>query len=190
MPGIERPSGDATPSRRRSGQSDRRATDEDEELYQIVYEESHRTLDNQKDELNSIRDRTVQYAIFIGAATAFLVGSGLAAPHRDVSFYALAIIASLFSLMVIGLLFSILNPSTKHLWVEGVSADYLIENWVKKADPRPRKAEFVRDLAIMNADSQQNNQKLLAPLRTRYRYLIAAGALQVIVWAALVWWKG
>jgi hypothetical protein len=160
------------------------------ELYQVVYEESQRTLDNQKEELNTVRDRTVQYSIFIGAATAFLVGSGLAAPHRGGSFYALAIIASLFSLIVIGLLLSILSPSTKKLWIEGVSSDYLIANWIEKEVPRPSKAQFVRDLAIMNADSQRENEKLLAPLRARYRYLIAVGALQVVLWAALVWWKG
>lgn len=190
MSEIERQPGDVARSRRTDGQPSKRDTNDHDDLYQVVYEESQRTLDSQKDELNTIRDRTVQFAIFIGAATAFLVGSGLQSPHRDPAFYLMAGLASAVSLASIGLLFWILNPNTKKLWITGVAADKLITDWIEKEVPRPSKAQFVKDLAIMNADTQHENEGLLAALRTRYRYLIAVGALQVIVWAALVWWKG
>jgi hypothetical protein len=188
MSGIERSSGEvARPER--GGQPSKRDVDQHVELYQIVYDESQRALDEQKDELGNIRDRAVQFVIFIGAATAFLVGTGLQAPHRDHSFYVLAILASVISLVMIGLLFMVLNPSKKNEWTYRMSSDVLISE-IEREVPRPTKAQFIRSLAQLNDDSQRQNEKLLAPLRSMYRYLIAVGSLQVIVWAALVWWKG
>jgi hypothetical protein len=189
MSEIERPPGDvARPER--SGPPSKRDIDQHAELYQIVYEESQRTLDDQKDELNSIRDRTVQFVIFIGAATAFLVGTGLQNSNRDTSFYVLAAIASAVSIAMIGLLFALLNPSTRNEWNYRVSADALISGWIENEVPRPSKPQFIRALAMINDDSQRKNEKLLTPLRKRYRYLIAVGAFQIVLWAALVWWKG
>src|SRR5690349_1031373 len=72
-----------------------------EDLYKVAYEESRRTLDDQADELNRIRDRAVQFEVFIGAATAFLVGTGLQAPHRDTTFRILAGVATAASVMMI-----------------------------------------------------------------------------------------
>lgn len=190
MSEVEHPSSDAPRPRRSEGQLNRRRIDEHEDLYQVVYEESQRALDDQKDELNVLRDRSVQFVIFIGAATAFLVGTGLQSLHRSTSFFILAGIASAVSLTTIGYLFAILNPATKTKWAYRLSSDYLIADWIEKEVPRPSRAEFIRDLAVMNDDSQRENEKLLSPLRKRYRLLIALGALQVIFWAALVWWKG
>jgi hypothetical protein len=186
---IERSSGDVTRPER-SGQPSKRDVDQHAELYQITYEESQRALDDQKDELGNVRDRAVQFAIFIGAATAFLVGTGLQAPHRDTSFYILAIVASAASLVMIWLLFQVLNPSRKHEWHYRLSPDVLISEFIERDVPAPSRAEFVRALAKINGDSQIQNEKLLLPLRYLYRLLIVVGAGQVIIWAALVWWKG
>jgi hypothetical protein len=165
-------------------------TDAQSELYQVVYEESQHTLEDQRDELNSLRDRAVQFSIFIGARHSF--------PHRlrsseyaqDNGFFALAGAASAISLAAVGLLFVTLRPPKKKLWYFRLSSKYLIDNWIESEVPRPTKVQFIRALALMNDDSRDRNEKLLAPLRHRYRILAAAGTLQVVLWAALVWWKG
>jgi hypothetical protein len=162
-----------------------------EDLYQVAYEEGRRTLDDQTDELNRMRDRAVNFAVFVGAATAFLVGTGLQAPHRDSTFYAIAILASALSALMIFLLFRVLNPAKvkKEFWNYRMSPKSLIQGWIETDVPVPSKAQFNRELARVYDDMVLKNEAVLGGLRTAYRWLIVIGSAQLMVWAALVWIK-
>jgi hypothetical protein len=160
-----------------------------EDLYRIAYEESQRTLDDQQDELKSMRDRAVTFMAFVGAAAAFLIGTGLQVKHRDAGFYSLAIIASALSALSIALLIALLNPSTKKKWDYRLSAKSLISGWIETEVPVPSEAHFLRALATKYDDMRAVNEILLDSLRTWYRWLIVSGSAQLTVWAILVWWK-
>jgi hypothetical protein len=157
------------------------------ELYRVVYQEGQRALDDQVGELNSMRDRAVQFTAFVGAATAFLVGAGLSGPHRDVTFYVLAGTASALSALLILLLFALLTPQTRRMWTYRLSTKSLISGWIETEVPLPTEADFYKKLAIVYDEMREENTRLLRVLRTWYRYLIVVGAGQVTVWAALVW---
>ena len=79
-------------------------------LERLAYEEGKRALADQTDELNGIRNRAVSYMAFVGSATAFLVGTGLKAAHRDAWFYSLAVLASAASLSTLALISLVLSP--------------------------------------------------------------------------------
>jgi hypothetical protein len=160
------------------------------DLYRVAYEESQRTLDDQQDELKGMRDRAVQFTAFVGAATAFLVGTGLHATHRDVTFYVLAGIASVSSGLSIGLLIALLNPWKKKPWEYRLSAKVLIDGWIENEVPGPSEAKFLRALAERYDKMRCANEDLLGYLRTWYRWLIIVGSAQVTIWAVLVWLKG
>lgn len=160
------------------------------ELYNVAYAESQRTLDDQQDELKGMRDRAVAFTTFVGAATAFLVGTGLSVTHRDITFYTLAAVASALSAVWILLLIALLNPRKKKPWNYRLSAESLITGWIETEVPGPSKAQFLRALALTYDEMRTANEDLLGPLRTAYRWLIIVGSAQVTLWAALVWLKG
>jgi hypothetical protein len=118
------------------------------DLYRVAYVESQRTLDDQQDELKGMRDRAVSFTAFVGAATAFLVGTGLHATNRDVLFYILASLASALSALSIVLLIALLNPSSKRKWNYRMSAASLIDGWIENEVPGPSEAQFLRALAM------------------------------------------
>jgi len=192
MAGIERSSGNVPLPKRDGGQPTGPDPRLNEDLYQVAYEEGRRTLDDQTDELNRMRDRAVNFAVFVGAATAFLVGTGLQAPRRDSSFYAIAILASALSALMIFLLFIVLNPAKrrKEYWNYRLSPKLLIQGWIETEVPVPGKAQFNRELARVYDDMVTKNEAVLGALRTSYRWLIVTGSAQLMVWAALVWIKG
>jgi hypothetical protein len=192
MAGIERSSGNAPLPKRDGGVPAGPDPRLYEDLYQVAYEEGRRTLDDQTDELNRMRDRAVNFAVFVGAATAFLVGTGLQAPRRDSTFYAIAILASALSALMIFLLFMVLNPAKrkKELWNYRLSPKLLIQGWIETEVPVPSKAQFNKELARVYDDMVMKNETVLGTLRTAYRWLIVVGSAQLMVWAALVWIKG
>jgi|SRR5580698_1605493 hypothetical protein len=174
----------------RSSSAKSRVVADQADLYEIAYAESQRTLDDQQDELKGMRDRAVSFTAFVGAATAFLVGTGLQVKHRDAGFYTIAIIASVLSSLSIALLIALLNPSTRKKWDYRLSAKSLISGWIETEVPVPSVAHFLRALATKYDDMRATNEILLSSLRTWYRWLIISGSAQVTVWAILVWWKG
>lgn len=192
MAGTERSSGNVPLPRRDGGQPAGPDSDLYDDLYQVAYEEGRRTLDDQTDELNRMRDRAVNFAVFVGAATAFLVGTGLQAPHRDSTFYAIAILASALSALMILLLFIVLNPAKrrKEYWNYRLSPGSLIQGWIETEVPVPSKAQFNRALANVYDDMIKRNETVLSALRAAYRWLVVTGSVQLMVWAALVWIKG
>jgi len=174
----------ATPA----GEPRRRAM-ADADMYRIAYQESQRTLDDEQDELNRMRDRAVAYTAFVGAASAFLVGTGLQAHGKDVLFYTLASIASALTASLIILLVALLTPSKAKLWHYRLSATSLIKGWIEADVPVPNEAAFIRALAIKYDDMHRENEILLKSLRQKYQWLIVCGTAQLTIWAALVWIK-
>ena len=160
------------------------------DLYEVAYQEAQRALDDQAGEVKSVRDRAVQFTAFVGAATAFLVGTGLESAHRDAVFYVLASLASALSAALILLLIAVLGPSNRNLWHYRVSATSLITGWIETEVPLPSNGHFFRRLAEQYDDWRVKNERLLRGIRQSYRWLIIVGSTQVTVWAALVWAKG
>jgi len=138
-----------------------------------------------------VRDRAVQFSIFIGAATAFLVGSalqGVSHSHRDAIFYAIAGIATATSGMAIWLLFRVLNPSVRNLWNYRISSR-LLNDWVESENKPPSKADYIMRLADYCDEMRGKNEILLASLRVSYRWLMVFGSAQISFWTVLVWAK-
>jgi len=184
----ERPPAGAGPTRRTSDQpSVKSDVAKNADLYRIAYQEGQRALDDQQDELKGMRDRGVQFTAFVGAATAFLVGTGFHPAHRDASFYALAAAASVFSGILILLLLALLRPSNRRLWHYRLSAQSLISGWIETEVPPPSEAHFLRSLAEKYDQMRTQNEELLGSLRTWYRWLVVVGTVQVTIWAVLVW---
>jgi hypothetical protein len=159
-------------------------------MYKIAYQEGQRTLDDQQDELNRIRDRSVQFTAFIGAATAFLVGTGLSATSKDALYYGLASAASALTAILILLLFNLLTPTNRHSWKYQVSTEYMIKQWIEADVPQLDEAALLREMALRYDTWHRDNEVTLSSIRRSYRWLIATGSAQVTVWAALVWIKG
>lgn len=156
-------------------------------LYKLAYEESQRTLDDQADELTGIRGRAVQFVAFVGAATAFLVGTSLQTVERDVTFYWLAGIATSMSVLLFVLIIAVLVPWKN--WEYRLSARALIRGWIEAEVPPPNEAAFLRALAQRYDDMRVNNERVLRPLRRCYVGIIAVGLSQLTLWAALAWWR-
>jgi hypothetical protein len=199
MRGSEQPSKDAQDAWPPVGELEsRNAIDGREEMYKVAYAESQRSIDDQTDELKGMRDRAVSFTTFVGAATAFLVGTGLQAVHKDPAFYTLAIIASALSALWILLLIILLNPKD---WGYRRSPRTLISDWIEidvprpgeitpiRVPPPPTTANFFRWLAIENDETMRANKAVLKSVRKYYQRLIIAGSAQVTVWAVLVWLK-
>ena len=154
----------------------------------MVYSESQRALDDQRDELQGLRTRAVQFTAFVSAATAFLVGTGLHATDRNGQFYALASTASALSLLSIVSLAMLLIPSK---WAYRMTPQALIDDFIEDENfQRPSDDLFLRKIALTYGVMSDGNNKKLRKLRTWYICLIITGSLQVIVWAALIWYKG
>jgi hypothetical protein len=191
MSEIDRPAGSAPVAKHGSGSSPTRDfIDSHEELYKVAYQEAQRALDDQLSEINTVRDRSVQFTLFVGATTGFLVGAGLQSAHRDMAFYTLASIATALSAAFIGLLMAVLGPSTSKLWHYRVSARSLISGWIETEIPLPNDASFFRRLAQQYDDWHVENEKFIRNIRRGYRWLIIVGAVQLSLWVVLVWAKG
>lgn len=73
-------------------------------MLKVAYEEGLRIIEDQVAELDSMRQRSVQFLAFVGSATAFLAGSGLGGTYdRGPAFFVLAGLASLVSAIAIAL---------------------------------------------------------------------------------------
>lgn len=170
------------------GRSARRRSRADcEALYKLAFDEGQRALADQLDELNGMRQRSVQFVAFVGAATAFLVGTGLATVDRDGVFYLLAATGSILSLSLIGLVLAVLSPWAT--WDYRLSSKSLVEGWIECDVPPPTDSDVYRALALVLDKMRVDNEDVLARLRILYSTLIVTGSLQLTVWAVLTWVK-
>lgn len=161
-------------------------------MYKVAFDESVRALEDQADELSSIRQRLVGYLAFILSATAFLVGSSInpqvsAQAVRDGWFYGLAITGT--SLMVITVLLAIglFWPRLSKLSTTASAKKIIDLNIDRKLSPVQNVAELYRDLALYNDDAVDQNDPVMTRARRFYFGAVVLGGLQLSAWVALVW---
>lgn len=160
-------------------------------LYRVAYDESVAAINDQIDELNSMRQRLVQYLAFIGAATAFLTGSSLTATTsapRSAGFYAIAGAATALIIGVICLTVAILAPASSRMATSS-SAYAIVEGHIE-VDIPTNEGHLLRNLALLNDQAVDDNTGVLNRLRIQYVAAIAMGALQLALLLALVWFFG
>lgn len=165
------------------------------ELYKLACEEGKRTVDDQLAELDSMRQRTVQFLAFVGSATAFLVGTGLHAVSRNSGFYAVASIATLLSALSVILCLSILVASSRpwsrelEQWSFRLSPSALVK-WIEPDVHPPRDYDFYRALALQYEAMAEANAPSLDRIRRRYLIFLVMGFGQLCGWVALAWLFG
>jgi hypothetical protein len=155
--------------------------------YRIAYEQVQRAVDDQTDELNGIRDRAVAYAAFIGAATAFLVGSTVKGIAHDATYLALASSGTLVFVVSIIALWRVIRP-TKKAWQIRLSGAVLVDDWIDSRDvPKPTDAQLIRALALRYDQMREANEVVLGGLRRSYVTYIVASMIQLAMWIVLAW---
>ncbi|MCB5280467.1 hypothetical protein BJQ89_00189 [Arthrobacter sp. ES1] len=163
-----------------------------QELYKFVCEEGQRAVDDQLSELDSMRQRSVQFLTFTGAATAFLVGTSLKTPSRTVPFYVLASTATVLTVVSVVLCLSILMASKKitspkpQAWRFRMSPTGLVKV-IESDDPPRRDSDFYRWLAVEYDAMLCLNDPILSQLRRRYAVCLGTGFLQLTLWLLIAW---
>lgn len=168
-------------------------------LYEIAVEEGRRALDSQFTQLDSIRQRTVQYLAFVGAATAFLVGTAMRGtqgtrPDIFLVFAGVGVLTVIISLM---LTWSILTASKRWWWPvsrfkwDASVSPRLLNSWIHpEVGPKPTDADFLQALANQYDDMIETNDGILEAIRRRYRWFLGFGFIQLCVWIMLIGWFG
>ena len=159
-------------------------------LYKVSFDESVRTLDQQREELSAIRQRGVQYLALVVTATAFLVGSTLTGSrefgNRDGVFYAVAGLGTALMATTIVLAGVLLWPGYTKMSTRA-SAKLIQERFIDPEVPASSEGYLYRTLALYNDKSKRSNELVLAKVRAIYLAVVVLGALQVAAWVVLVW---
>lgn len=165
----------------------------------VAYEEGQRLVDDQVAELDSMRQRAVQFLAFVGSASAFLVGTGVSATTSDRStgMLLLAALASVGTLLALCLVSSILvslvpNPDgrgfVRHAWNFRLDPSVLVRGWIT-SDVGPGLDEFgfYSRLAEHYGTMADENDCPLRLIRNYYVVFIAVSLTQLFMWAVVVW---
>lgn len=163
-------------------------------LYTIAYDEGKRTINDQLSELDSMRQRSVQFLAFIGSATAFLVGTSLKSVARPAEFYFVAVAATVLTLASVVLCILLLRASRKTFgkgddWDFRVSPNRLLL-WIEAEVGQPSSTDFVRALAVHYGKMIETNERALQAVRTRYMVFLLITVGQLILWLILAWFYG
>ena len=175
-------------------------------MYQMAYDEAKRAVDDQIAELDSIRQRSVQFLAFVGTATAFLVGTSIgprSSAVRDAWFYGIASAASVGSLALVLLVLVILRgvavvpPEAE----TGVRRRLALITWEFRLRPtllmewldasiKPDTPQFTQALVELYEEMGDWNERWLEWIRKYYAWFIALGVVQLALWGALAWHNG
>jgi hypothetical protein len=172
------------------------------EVYKLAYEESKRSLDSQTLELDSLRQRAVQFLAFIGAGTAFLVGSGLAVDARPFGFYLFSIAGTILLIIAMLVLGYVLFPlhrvsvstsgdkSKKRLrvapWRGRLSGARLIAE-VDRDIPKATEEAFTAALVKQYDRMLTSNLLTLKAVRRAYVTFVFCSVLELACWVIVVW---
>lgn len=177
-------------------------------MYRVAYDEGMRTIDDQVSELDSMRQRSLSFLSYTGAATAFLVGAGINQDTRTGSFRVLAACASLVSVVAIlttalvlfGFHFRVTKEQRArpdfglgrriaawHQWQFRVNAQVLVNKWIDVDLGGDAEREFLRSLALFYDEEARENSRKLRSIRGFYYTSVLTGASAILLWAALVW---
>jgi hypothetical protein len=175
-------------------------------MYKIAYDEAKAVCSDQVAELDSMRQRSVQFLAFAGSATGFLVGAGLRdvpASQRSWDFFALAgtaSLASLASILYVSFILLALIPDSGQrkrfvrprrlhsaVWNFQMDADRFVTGWIDPEVGAPSEMRFYRDLALHYGEKAQENEPQLDTIRAWYLRFVIAASAQVVAWAAVIW---
>jgi hypothetical protein len=154
------------------------------DLYRLAYTEARARVDAQADELSTMKQRAVQFVTFIGASTAFLVGSVIG-KTEPIGLRG-QVLAAIATVLLIGMLTSLARLLWPGNWSLSVHARLLLSDWID-SDIHPPGPTIYRDLAEeVDARADVNEQKLERRRRV-YVVSILCGMLQLALWIALGW---
>lgn len=154
-------------------------------LYRIAYEEGRKSLSDQVDELNGMRNRAVSYMAFILSATAFLVGTTLRTASPGALFYATAVIASALTIWAIVHLALTIWPRVDFIFQLDPSG--IVTDFIDRDIPRPTEAELLRSLSGWISVYLEANEKALKKIRYRFTNVVISGALGLLIWTLMAW---
>lgn len=158
-------------------------------LYRIAFDAGIRALEDQRDELNGIRTRSVGFAAIMTTGTAFLVGSGLNGvpdSQRDSLFFLNAISGTVLFVAMLGLLSWVLIPT--HGFRLILDPGVLVSRWIDAEVPGPSESQMLQALAEKTLPSMiQTNEVALSRIRYAYIGAVMCGSSGLIVWITLVW---
>ena len=150
-------------------------------LYRIAYEEARRTITDQVDELNGMRNRAVSYMAFIGTAAAFLVRTG----SPELMFYILAIAATASVAWATVQLCRVIRPGIS--FTIRLDPRDIITSFIDRQVPRPSEAQLLRSLAGWSANYIDENEKGLEKIRSRFSHVVIFGGGGLLLWTIAVW---
>lgn len=141
----------------------------------LAYEQSRRAIEQQAAVLNELRGRTASLLAAASVVASFLAAQAVARAGFD----ALAGIATVAFLCVLGLSMSVLWPS-REAWRFRLRATPLLEDFGSGSGRGL--ADMYRHLATCIELHWDSNQKVLRPLFTRFQWACAALGAQVLLW--------
>jgi hypothetical protein len=158
------------------------------ETYQIAYDEAKRSLDEQGEDLSGLRTRALQYLAIVVTATAFLVGAGLKGIERHLIFYLLSAPATAMFALTLGSV--VLMLIAWPLPAYRLSSRLLVDQWIENEAGPPTEGQLTRELAIRYGEMHELNAEVLRKHRRAFRVEVVLGALQLVLWASVVWIVG
>jgi hypothetical protein len=167
---------------------------EDVASYKLARDEELRSLDLQRSQLESMRTRSAQYLAFGGAATGFLVGTGLTHAQRDSMFFWIAGIATVFSLAMVVLAVCVfvggfdIRARSASKWQFALPNGFVLR--AAEADIRPTESQINAYLARNYWQLADANRPAMKRMQLQYVVFLAVGALQLVLWVILLWARG
>jgi hypothetical protein len=144
-------------------------TDADADAYTVALDESRRAIDQQREDLRSIRDRAASLLTVAGIAAAFLGGLALRDEQARLGFW--TFVAAFAFIGIAGIVIAILwprsitfaqHPQTVVSWIEAYGADT---------------SKVSRDLALHHGRHFDANRAVLEGLTVAYQ--VAVGLLPI-----------
>lgn len=162
--------------------------------YEVARDEELRRLELQRAEVEGIRARTAQFLAFVGAGTAFLVGSSLSSSDRDLVFYLIAGGATLISAFTIMTAISVfvggVRPKRRMTarWSFTLRPGTVLR--AVESDIEPTESQLNAYLARLYAKMADENLPVLNRLRLQYLTFLSVGSAQLLSWVSLLWVRG
>ncbi|MCD9625633.1 hypothetical protein [Rhabdothermincola salaria] len=154
------------------------------DLYRLAYTESRARVHDQTEELSTMKQRAVQFVAFIGASTAFLVGSVVG--NSGSIGAGGQILAGVATVFLIGMLASLTLLLWPGKWSLSVQAQPLLTDWID-SDIHPPGPAIYKELAEEVDKKADGNELELGRRRWLYVAAILCGMGQLALWIALGW---
>jgi hypothetical protein len=153
-------------------------------------------LDDQVSELDSMRNRSVQFLAFVGSATAFLVGTSLnGAVPRGPGFGITGALGTLGILALLVILRSILTGTANWFGGAQMNWNYRLDptaytEWLDEQGSRVSAEVFYRHLAGVYRTQKVANEEYLKVIRARYFAFLVSSTSVLLIWGVVAWRYG